>query len=112
MRQQWALHQCVQSLHMKMTVYKTSTEAKFRSKATAGRRETEGRGRGRGWLGAGWELCMKWKFVQCDEQICVCMGMLIIISGEICQFIFPLYTEDVDTKLELFTCDVTSSRVK
>lgn len=32
---------------------------------------------------------MKWKFVQCDEQICECMGMLIIISGEICQFIFP-----------------------
>lgn len=55
---------------------------------------------------------MKWKFVQCDEQICVCMGMLIIISGEICQFIFPLYTEDVNTKLELLTCDVTSSWVK
>lgn len=52
---------------------------------------------------------MKWKFAQCDEQICVCMGMLIIISGEICQFIFPLYTEDVNTKLELLTCDVTSS---
>ena len=55
---------------------------------------------------------MKWKFVQCDEQICVCMGTLIIISGEICQFIFPLYTEDVNTKLELLTCDVTSSWVK
>lgn len=56
---------------------------------------------------------MKWKFVQCDEEICVCMGMLIIIiSGEICQFIFPLYTEDVNTKLELLTCDVTSSWVK
>lgn len=39
-----ALHQCVQSLHMKMTVYKTSTEAKFRSKATLCRRGTEGGG--------------------------------------------------------------------
>ncbi|KAI4812480.1 hypothetical protein KUCAC02_023866, partial [Chaenocephalus aceratus] len=37
-----ALHQCVQSLHMKMTVYKTSAEAKFRSKATPGRRGAEG----------------------------------------------------------------------
>lgn len=55
---------------------------------------------------------MKWKFVQYDEKICVCMGMLIIISGEICQFIFPLYTEDVNTKLELLTCDVTSSWAK
>lgn len=95
---------------MKMTVYKTSTEAKFRSKATPGRRGKEGGGRS--WFGADWELCMKWKFVQFDEKICVCMGMLIIISGEICQFMFPLYTEDVDTKLELLTCDATSSWVK
>lgn len=57
---------------------------------------------------------MKWKFVQCDEQICASMGMLIIIiSGEICQFIpTPPYTEDVNTKLELLTCDVTSSWMK
>lgn len=54
MRQRRALHQCVQSLHMKMTMYKTSTEAKFRSKATAGRRGTEGGGGRRGWLGADW----------------------------------------------------------
>lgn len=52
-----------------MTVYKTSTEAKFRSKATPGRRGTEGGGKG--WFGADRELSMKWKFVQCDEQICV-----------------------------------------
>lgn len=43
-------------------------------------------------LGQTGELCMKWKFAQCDEQICALfMGMLIvmiIISGEICQFIF------------------------
>lgn len=52
----------------------------------AGGEHREGGGVG---LGADWELCMKWKFVQCDEQICECMGMLIIISGEICQFIFP-----------------------
>lgn len=44
-----ALHQCVQSLHMKMTVYKTSAEAKFRSKATPGRRGTEGGGTGLVW---------------------------------------------------------------
>lgn len=47
-------------------------------------------GGGRGRCGAGWELCMKWKFVQFDEKICMCMQILIIISGEICQFIFPL----------------------
>lgn len=87
------------------------TEAKFRSKATPGRRGMQGGGRG--WFGADWELCMKWKFVLCDEQICERMGMLIIIiSGEICQFIFAFYTEDINTKLELVTCDVTSSWVK
>lgn len=48
-----ALHQCVQSLHMKMTVYKTSTEAKFRSKATPGRRGAEGGGAGLVWGGRG-----------------------------------------------------------
>lgn len=52
-----ALHQCVQSLHMKMTVYKTSAGAKFRSKATRGRRR-RGDGGGvqregeQGWFGA------------------------------------------------------------
>lgn len=60
----------------------TSAEAKFRSKGTSCRT-----GRGGGRFGADWELCMKWKFVHCDEQICACVGMLII-SGEICQFAF------------------------
>lgn len=83
MQQRQALHQ---SLHMKISVYKTSTEAKFRSKEP--RAGGVQRKRRRATFGADWELCMKWKFLQCDEQICVCMGMLIIISGEICQFIF------------------------
>lgn len=43
---------------------------------------------GGGRFGADWELCMKWKFGRRDEQICACMGTLIIISGEICQFAF------------------------
>lgn len=62
----------------------TSAEAKFRSKGTSRRRGTGGGGT----FGADWELCMKWKFVLHDEQICACMGTLIIISGEICQFAF------------------------
>lgn len=64
------------------------------------------------WFGADWELCIRWKFVQFDVQMCQCMGISIIISREICQFIFPLYTEDVNTKLELLACDVTSSWAK
>lgn len=55
----------------------------------------EGKGEGggrRGRFGAHGELCMKWKFAQCTEQICACMGMLIIISGEISQFAFCLFT--------------------
>lgn len=48
MQQRRALHQCVQSLHMKMTVYKTSTEAKFRSKENPGQEGSRGRGGGVG----------------------------------------------------------------
>lgn len=59
-----ALHQCVQSLHMKMTVYKTSTEAKFRSKATLCRRGTEGGGTVTVWGRRGvvheMEVCAMW----------------------------------------------------
>lgn len=55
---------------------------------------------------------MKWKFVHCDEQISECMGMLIILNGEICQFIFPPYTEDINTKLVQLACDVTSNWAK
>lgn len=33
---------------------------------------------------------MKWKFGRRDEQICACMGTLIIISGEILSICFCL----------------------
>lgn len=83
-----ALHQCVQSLHMKMSVSRLLLRPHLDQREPhAGGERGGGEGR-RGRFGADWELCVKWKFARCDEQICACMGMLIIISGEICQFAF------------------------
>lgn len=39
-----------------------------------------GGGGERGWFEADWELCIKWSFVQCDEQISECMEIFIIMS--------------------------------
>lgn len=52
----------------------TSAEAKFRSKGASRRKGREGGGGRRGRFGAHGELCMKWKFVRCAEQICACRG--------------------------------------
>lgn len=87
-----ALHQCVQSLHMKMSVsrllLRPNLDQRELHAAGWGRGAGGGERRGRGRFGAHGELCMKWKFARCAEQICACMGMLIIMSGEICQFAF------------------------
>lgn len=103
-----ALHQCVQSLHMKMTVYKTSAGAKFRSKATAGRRGTEGGGTGLVWGRQG---------VVHEMEVCAMWWANLWVHGNVdtnkwgnLSIYFPPFTLRMSIpNCELLTCDVTSS---
>lgn len=83
-----ALHQCVQSLRMKMSVWRLLLRPNLDQRQPHAGGEGGGDGGRRPRFGAHGDLCIKRKSARCIEQICPCMGMVIIISGEICQFAF------------------------